>query len=608
MICGMFKAWEDLRLSFPNDENTSRIIVTTRLEVVGKQVKYHTDPYSLPFLTTDESLKLLQKKVFQKEIPHELQNVSLAVAKRCKGLPLVIILVAGIIKKKKMEESWWHEVKNSLLSYLGESEEYSLSTMQLSYDTLPDHLRPCLLYMGMFPEDARIPVSRLISLWIAENFVQNPESGRLEEAAEGYLMDLISSNVVMVSRRGYKGKVKYCQVHDLVLHFCLERSRQEKFMLAVNGHHSHFQPSDWKENRVSFNFTNELSEIALVVSKIGKPFHPQLRVRALSTATLHPIICLKYLAVDTVKFVFNPESHLRHLETIIVECGYVLLPGIFWKMEKLRHVDIAGSFDFKNNKQRIYEESCKFENLRILRHVIFPIDDVDSMDMLLQRCPNLQEVNIVIFNEDDSTEICTSSPKLESLSQLQSLSLCFIGSIILSDLDLPSNLEKLELYGGHIVSVASLIAGLPSLEYLLLTDWNNYSGEWCLGDITFNKLKFLKLRYLGISKWDASDESFPQLEKLVIKSCDKLEEIPISIAYIQTLKQIKVMWCDNESLEASAVKIKEEAEVIEGCSRIDLIIRVSRNKLICAVLSINVCLMCNNIVFNTELTGISLGA
>ncbi|PHT75719.1 hypothetical protein T459_19241 [Capsicum annuum] len=174
-------AWEDLMLSFPDDKNRSRIIVTTRLEKVGEHVLKHTDPYSLPFLTPDESLQLLQKKVFQQErCPPGLYKVSQAVAKRCKGLPQVIILVAGINKRKKMEESWWHEVKNALFSYLGESEEYSLSTMQLNYDYLPDHLRPCLLYVGMFPEDARIPVSKLISLWIAEGFVQNIESGGLE--------------------------------------------------------------------------------------------------------------------------------------------------------------------------------------------------------------------------------------------------------------------------------------------------------------------------------------------------------------------------------------------------------------------------------------------
>lgn len=64
---------------------------------------------------------------------------------------------------------------------------------------------------------------------------------------------------------------------------------------------------------------------------------------------------------------------------------------------------------------------------------------------------------------------------------------------------------------------------------------------------------------------DASEESFPLLETLVIKWCDNLKEIPIRFADIPTLKQIKLIRCSNyKSLEASAVRIKEEAKAIEG--------------------------------------------
>lgn len=273
-------AWDDLRLSFPNDNNGSRVLITTRLEKVGKQVKDHSDPYYLPFLTPEESCKLLQKNVFQQEaFPPELHDVNVEIAEKCKGLPLVVILVAGIIKKNKMEPAWWHKVKDALFDYLDrESEQYSLSTMQLSYDNLPDYLRPCLLYMGMFPEDEKIPVSKLISLWIAEGFVQNVESERLmEEAAEGFLMDLISSNMVMVSERSYNGKVKTCQVHDVVLHFCLEKSREENFMLAMEEHATPFRPIDWKGYRVRFTFSEEPSKFASLGSKTQKPFHQHLR-------------------------------------------------------------------------------------------------------------------------------------------------------------------------------------------------------------------------------------------------------------------------------------------------------------------------------------------
>ncbi|XP_016434544.1 putative late blight resistance protein homolog R1A-3 [Nicotiana tabacum] len=638
------KAWDDLRLSFPNDENGSRIIVTTRLEEVGKQVKQHTDPYSLPFLTQEESCQLLQKKVFQQEdCPPELQDVSLEVAKTCKGLPLVVVLAAGIIKKKKMEESWWREVKDALFSYVGKSEGYSLSTMQLSYDNLPDYLRPCLLYMGVFPEDARIPVSKLISLWIAEGFVKNIESGRLEEVAEGYLLDLISSNVVMVSRRRYNGKVKYCKVHDVVLHFCFRKSREEKFMLAVKGHHTYFeplvwtingpivtklsefavkgqfQPSNWKESRLIFNFTDE-------PFKTRKPFHQHLRslitttervirswdpyllvsklrllkvldlssyeVNILLSSTLLPLIYLKFLAVYTHKFVFHPKPHLPHLETLIVKCAgnCTGLPAVFWKMKKLRHVEISWTdFDLENNKQQIFKESSKLESLRILKNVLHQIRDANGLlDVLSGSCPNLQELAIKFIdyidsdseddadNVNDCTEICLN---LESLTQLQILRLFIPSSQVVSKLHLPSCLKKLVLHTARIESMISFIAGLSSLEYLKLRDprWDEseelQSEEWCLGDITFHKLKFLKLDRLVISRWEASDESFPLLETLVIRWCNELEEIPNSFTDIQTLKQIKVLSCSKDSLKASAVRIKEEVEDIEGCNRVDIIIK-----------------------------------
>ncbi|XP_049386250.1 putative late blight resistance protein homolog R1A-3 [Solanum stenotomum] len=599
-------AWDDLRLSFPDFGIRSRIVVTTRLQKVGEQVKYHTDPYSLPFLTKEESCELLQKKVFQKEdFPPELQDVSQAVAEKCKGLPLVVVLVAGIIKKRKMEESWWIEVKDALFDYLDrESEEYSRATMQLSFDNLPDCLKPCLLYMGMFPEDARIRVSTLISLWVAEGFVQN------SEFAEDYLMDLISSNVVMVSMKSYNEKVKICQVHDVVFHFCLEKSREEKFMLAVKGHDSQLQPLDWKGSRVRFSFSKELSKFASVGSKTRKPFHQHLRslittnqgksfygipfrqvselrllkvldlssheVLYLSTATFEPPNYLQYLSVWANIFYFHPETHLPHIETLIVKSNAtVLLPASFWEMEKLRHVEIANAkFDLGEDRQGIFEGSSKLENLRILRHVRFTILEVDRVDVLLRRCPNLQQLEITFVRVDGFVE--DTCLIFESLTQLQILHLT-IDSFV-SELHLPSNIKKLVLKGGCFMeSAISFIAGLPSLEYLQLEDvdfvkWiDTYLEGWYLQDITFDKLKFLKLVWLDISRWDASEESFPLLEKLVIKQCDNLEEIPLSLADIPTLKQIRLIRCENKSQEASAVRIKKEVEENEGNDRIVII-------------------------------------
>ncbi|WMV48532.1 hypothetical protein MTR67_041917 [Solanum verrucosum] len=517
-------AWDDLRFSFPDVGNRSRIVVTTRLEKVGEQVKYHTDPYSLPFLTTEESCQLLQRKVFQQEgCPPELQY-----------------------------------------------------------------------------EDAIIPVSKLISLWVAEGFVQNSES------AEYYLMDLINSNVVMVSKSSYNGKVKHCQVHDVVHHFCLEESRKEKFMLAVKGNVVQFQPLDWNGSRVSFSFSEKLFKSTSLRSKTQKPFHQHLRsliigeyydgfpfrsrihtlrllkvldlssnkVSYLSTATLKPLNHLKYLAVLANVFYFDPESCLPHLETLMVNSDnldyIVLLPASFWEMEKLRHVDIfSAEFDLEEDKQGL---SSKLENLRILKNILrFPID---RMDVLSRRCPNLQQLHIEFYGGDsDSAEsFCLS---FENLTQLQYLFLYIERPNIVSGLQLPSNLKKLVLCETDIENLGSFIPGLPSLEYLQLLDPDKFvqNRDWCLGDITFHNLKCLKLSRLDISRWDASEESFPQLETLVIKSCHHLKEIPLSFADIPTLKQIKLIRCENESLKDSAAEIKKDVEENEGNDRIDLIIK-----------------------------------
>ncbi|KAM3357282.1 hypothetical protein P3S68_023996 [Capsicum galapagoense] len=546
-------AWDELRLCFPDVGNRSRIVITTRLEKVGAHVMNHTDPYFLPFLTPEESCQLLQKKVFPREgFPPELEDV-----------------------------------KKSLLSYLGESEGYGLSTMKLSYDNLPDYLRPCLLYMGMFPEDARIPVSKLINLWIAEGFVQNIDSGiSMEEAAEGYLMDLVRSNVVMASRRRYNGKVKYCHVHDVVLHFCLSKSREEKFMLPVKGHYIQFQPFDWMGSRVVFIFSEELNKFATLGFNMRMPFHHHLRslittnrgrfynwnpfpqvsevrllkvldlssldVENLSSATLKPLIHLKYLSARTYRFHFHPESLLPHLETLIVH-GLSALPTSFWEMEKLRHVDLTlAKFDLKNNKQWIFEESSKLENLRIFKKVEFSIYQADSVNVLFQRFPNLQELNITFVGDLYSPGIRV---KLEHLTQLQILHLSVKFSKVERELLLPSKLRKLELSRARIGSMISVIAGLPNLEYLQLTDLHFIqSKKWCLG-VAFHNLKFLKRAWLDISEWDASEDSFPQLETLVIKGCDKLKAIPFSFVEIPTLQQIKLLNCMNKSLEASSVKI-----------------------------------------------------
>ncbi|XP_070025557.1 putative late blight resistance protein homolog R1A-3 [Nicotiana sylvestris] len=80
----------------------NRIMLTTRLKHVAMEVKNCTNPYSPRFLTREASWKLLQEKAFQKETcPPELQDVGVQIAEYCKGLPLTVVLIGGILAKRK---------------------------------------------------------------------------------------------------------------------------------------------------------------------------------------------------------------------------------------------------------------------------------------------------------------------------------------------------------------------------------------------------------------------------------------------------------------------------------------------------------------------------
>ncbi|TMW81133.1 hypothetical protein EJD97_011666, partial [Solanum chilense] len=224
------EAWEDLGICFPQGECGSRVMVTTRIEQVAKH--HSNPPYSLSFLTSEKSWELLEKKVFRgKSSPPDLVEAGLQVAQHCKGLPLVVVLIAGIIAKMDREVSLWLEVANDLSSLaLGDQ---SMKVIQSSYDHLEDHLKHCLLYMALFPEDHSIPVDHLQKLWMAEEFVLNSETENMEEASRKCLCDLLNRSLVMVSGRNDNRDVEYCSLHDVVREFCLRKLTQDKYMQLI---------------------------------------------------------------------------------------------------------------------------------------------------------------------------------------------------------------------------------------------------------------------------------------------------------------------------------------------------------------------------------------
>ncbi|XP_058192290.1 putative late blight resistance protein homolog R1A-10 [Rhododendron vialii] len=186
------EAWNDIKRSFPNECKGSKVLFTSRQLVV--QSNDDGCVHRLAPLHESCSWELLQKKVFgMKCCPPQLVDIGKQIAKKCEGLPLAIVAIAGILATKDKTLDVWEEVAKHLSSIIAKNQEGCMEILELSYNHLPLHLKACFVYIGGFPEDYQISVRELIWLWIAEGFIQKSERGKsLEAIAKDYLNDLIN--------------------------------------------------------------------------------------------------------------------------------------------------------------------------------------------------------------------------------------------------------------------------------------------------------------------------------------------------------------------------------------------------------------------------------
>ncbi|KAH6809997.1 hypothetical protein C2S51_027780 [Perilla frutescens var. frutescens] len=94
-------------------------------------------------------------------------------------------------------EDWERVSKNVSDALQKDPKNRITNVVDLSYQRLPENLRDCFVYLGVFPEDYEISVKILCGLWIAEGFIQRKDDTKtLEETAQDNLADLITRNLL----------------------------------------------------------------------------------------------------------------------------------------------------------------------------------------------------------------------------------------------------------------------------------------------------------------------------------------------------------------------------------------------------------------------------
>ncbi|KAK2441020.1 disease resistance protein RPM1 [Trifolium repens] len=218
--------WDFIKLAMIDEKKGRRILITTRnMKVVNACRSAFVEILELKGLDDKQSSELFDKKAFHDlkgKCPENLVDISFEIAKKCSGLPLAIVVIGGFLSCKDREPFEWYNFSKNINPEFKEDPNIK-KNLGLSYHDLPYNLKSCLLYFGLYPENAVLESKTLTQQWMAEGFVKKDGDKRLEEVAEGYFTELICRNLVQVVSISIDGRATSCRVHDLVHAMILEK-------------------------------------------------------------------------------------------------------------------------------------------------------------------------------------------------------------------------------------------------------------------------------------------------------------------------------------------------------------------------------------------------
>ncbi|XP_050284568.1 putative disease resistance protein RGA4 [Quercus robur] len=356
----------------------SRILITTRSENVAK-ITATNSWYSLKGLPREKAWSLFVKMAFEhgQEPTKKFSEIGNKIVEKCDGLPLAIRTIGSLLYLKTSEIEWQSFLDNELLK-IGQQENKVSSTLKLSYDHLPPHLKQCFAYCRLFPKDDRIDVYTLINLWAAQGFIVlvGPKQ-RFEDVGKKYFMELLWRSFFQDVENDKWGNIKSCKMHDLMHDLASLVSGTESAILNSSG-----ENDIEKVRHVSFNFMDSPMQFSTPMPN-GRKIHTVLvfhlwwnlnnlncdalisnckYLRALDLSNLLLLVVphsigklkhLRYLNLSRNRIEILPDSitKMLNLQTLILQyCRWLReLPKGIKKLVNLRFLDITDcSYELTN--------------------------------------------------------------------------------------------------------------------------------------------------------------------------------------------------------------------------------------------------------------------
>lgn len=343
------ETWDIIKSALPLNHSGSRVITTTRKKSVAESCCSHWNDYvyNLKPLSEMDSKELFFRRIFgsSDRCPPHLEDVSHKILKKCSGLPLAITAMSGLLSNKQYTGSIWEDVYKSL-SGIPESIEGAQDIFLISYYGLPYHLKACLLYLSVFPEDYVISRDLIISLWIAEGFILGNRGRTPEEVGQSYLDELINRKMIQPLHGIHDGKPKAYILHGMVLDFVKSKAAEENFVTILENEEPVSGLPD-KIRRVSIINNDKDHDIPASMAKshiralsIFGSVGPKLSFKKMTVLRVFHLEGCKNLEDRSIKEIAGLVN-LRHLS--IRDTPITQLPDQIGELQHLTTLDVRGT-------------------------------------------------------------------------------------------------------------------------------------------------------------------------------------------------------------------------------------------------------------------------
>lgn len=316
------ESWIDVLRTPLHAATTVVVLVTTRHDTVALAIGAE-HMHRVDLMSIDVGWELLWKSMNINEVKgvQSLRHIGMEIVRKCGGLPLAIKVIAPILATKEKTEKGWRTVINKSSWSMRKLPPDLSGALYLSYDELPRHLKQCLLYCSLYPEDSEMWRGDLTRLWVAEGFIEEQDEQILEDTAEEYYYELLHRNLLQPAQQYFDHEV--CKMHDLFRQLAQHISAEECFCGDPQSLEAKYFP---KLRRISIVTDKD----SVHLPNVGKE---QIRARASN------IRCAKPPRVESTIFKMLPCIRVLNLSGSSIEA----IPACIGNLVHLRLLDLNGT-------------------------------------------------------------------------------------------------------------------------------------------------------------------------------------------------------------------------------------------------------------------------